>query len=1181
MDDQILNHVRENLRGKSKFFQRLEAVRSDETERLASAVVRVVSDAEQIAKHVIRFFPQYTHHDATHLWNVLHWMEELAKPELEQGKEFSPFDCALAIQSAFLHDLGMVPSDEEYGEVCASLDFNLGLELTDARREGTQRPDSPLGRAFQSHCDGHPLYAELGRLWATRAQDAKIEDWTLFTRIRGQLLADYLRASHANERAAQGYMRIHDWLLKLGGVKEPMQYRGLSIEAPLALLAMSHGQSIDWFAAQLTKPPCSFTSAVNVHAHDLGDEKVHWTQVAWLLRLADIMDFDATRTPNVVFEHLGIDHPTSKEEWNKHLSVSGEPFRREETVVYPVAECPSPRIEKALRQYCGLITEELDGVRRALMKVHKKEDLLCLALPSTAEPCITKRKGDYHYVDFELRLDRNAIIELLMGEALYGEPELALRELVQNALDALQLRDLRDRLHVALEKERPSEAELVQPFEHLRRNEVLAVHVTWGAEENRPFVRVKDNGVGMSEDTIKNYLTRIGKSYYKSSEFSREREWMRRELKGEDAVLAALSPISQFGIGFLSCFMLADRITVRTRAPGNGPGPQAWRVEIEGPHGFLSLYPDENAPRPSGTEITLWLKSALAPFDLTQLVEKLRAELFAINSGTGSKVSARIEENKGIEPAFAIARYVVWPLYPVILKPPCAPCVTLDREMTFLTGHLVPLDPLALQKKATEWEIEPALVGDPVWDQYTWSDVTETGSQARFLVPRTHGQSATPEEWLRFEDSKKGRLSQWMLSAFAETSLPESGRTLVLVHGIRVPGFDPILPFGHGVGSFAVVDLRDKAAPRLRADRQGVTTQGQARCSSELEDFGQRVIAQLRPLSGAEVRWRCHSVDASLSRPTTHEGEASTFPLDEHIPTVRALELMNRAIVQELAVTCNRDGYLRTALDCDLDLNRNLGCDSDGDFALYFDHNLALALALAHERDVTFAPDLNFEFDLAPHFAPDPDFARVPAPIAERWRFLSSTHLVSEALEPDLHHCFAPLSIGGSTSVAQLRLVGPLMLREPRLEDVEPLPSWLSDYDVVAPLTAVPLNSLRRSFPCWNSDRRWRAIFILPFLLGEVPKWRVCGKQIAARAGIPALQLFIPHPDRLRLEFSAGTRDDWSNGSVSALWDIDEGEVLWAEGIHPRDQLRKVGKPMSKIIIAEEVKSRLSGKRPR
>jgi hypothetical protein len=89
-----LDQEREKLREKSKFFRRLEAHRTQGAAELATAVVATVSDAKAISAHVVRFFPQYTLHSETHLWNVLGWMEELAQPAIE---ELGPLDCALAM----------------------------------------------------------------------------------------------------------------------------------------------------------------------------------------------------------------------------------------------------------------------------------------------------------------------------------------------------------------------------------------------------------------------------------------------------------------------------------------------------------------------------------------------------------------------------------------------------------------------------------------------------------------------------------------------------------------------------------------------------------------------------------------------------------------------------------------------------------------------------------------------------------------------------------------------------------------------------------------------------------------------------------------------------------------------------------------------------------------------------
>ncbi|MFM7831291.1 MAG: hypothetical protein ACKPJD_05850, partial [Planctomycetaceae bacterium] len=98
------------------------------------------------------------------------------------------------------------------------------------------------------------------------------------------------------------------------------------------------------------------------------------------------------------------------------------------------------------------MNDELKNCRAAWNSVPtERRNGMTFAIPSEAKLEIKARADDYLYQDIEFRLDRDAVVELLMGESLYGGPELALRELVQNALDAVHLRDQRNKLAEAIE----------------------------------------------------------------------------------------------------------------------------------------------------------------------------------------------------------------------------------------------------------------------------------------------------------------------------------------------------------------------------------------------------------------------------------------------------------------------------------------------------------------------------------------------------------------------------------------------------------------------------------------------------------------------------------------------------------------------------------------------------------
>jgi HSP90 family molecular chaperone len=122
-----------------------------------------------------------------------------------------------------------------------------------------------------------------------------------------------------------------------------------------------------------------------------------------------------------------------------------------------------------------------------------------------------------------------------MGTKLYGNPEVALRELLQNSLDACLLRK-------ALEKEWENEYTPV-------------INVRLYEEDGHQILEVEDNGIGMDQDIIDKYYTKVGASFYKSVDFNNLRVATNAELK----------PTSRFGIGILSTFMVADSLMVDTK----------------------------------------------------------------------------------------------------------------------------------------------------------------------------------------------------------------------------------------------------------------------------------------------------------------------------------------------------------------------------------------------------------------------------------------------------------------------------------------------------------------------------------------------------------------------------------------------------------------------------------------
>ena len=163
----------------------------------------------------------------------------------------------------------------------------------------------------------------------------------------------------------------------------------------------------------------------------------------------------------------------------------------------------------------------------------------------------------------------------LMIHSLYSNKEIFLRELISNASDAI------DRLRFGALSD-----------ENLNENDTdLKIHVAY--DKDARTITVSDNGVGMSREEVVEHIGTIAKSG--TQEFL-------KSLTGDQQKDANL--IGQFGVGFYSSFVVADRVTLTTRRAGFDP-QQGVRWESDG-RGEYSIETVEKASR--GTEVVLHLR---------------------------------------------------------------------------------------------------------------------------------------------------------------------------------------------------------------------------------------------------------------------------------------------------------------------------------------------------------------------------------------------------------------------------------------------------------------------------------------------------------------------------------------------------------------------------------------------
>ena len=175
----------------------------------------------------------------------------------------------------------------------------------------------------------------------------------------------------------------------------------------------------------------------------------------------------------------------------------------------------------------------------------------------------------------------------MMINSIYTHKEIFLRELISNASDALDklyFRSLTDS-SVALEKKD------------------YAINLS--VNKNARTITVSDNGCGMSAEDLENNLGTIAKSG--SFDFKKNND------QGED-----IDVIGQFGVGFYSAFMVADRITVRSKVYGNDT---AYEWESEGADGYTV---SECVKTTFGTEIILYIKEDSEEEKYSEFLEEYR-----------------------------------------------------------------------------------------------------------------------------------------------------------------------------------------------------------------------------------------------------------------------------------------------------------------------------------------------------------------------------------------------------------------------------------------------------------------------------------------------------------------------------------------------------------------------------
>ena len=218
----------------------------------------------------------------------------------------------------------------------------------------------------------------------------------------------------------------------------------------------------------------------------------------------------------------------------------------------------------------------------------------------------------------------------LLGSNIYGEPDVAVREMIQNAHDTCIIRH------------------------HEDPNPPPRIDVSYDKEART--ISFADNGMGMTEDELHRYLATIGEGFTKVQ---------KEQLRGGGAQEALLL-IGQFGIGMLSAFSIANWVEVYTRSYRPGSSGFRWVC-----HGDIHYTVESINVTDPGTRVVLHLTdSSLVLLDDTRLRQAIKkyADFLSVPIYLkGSQVNSCVppwaqDSNQTDYADYIKARYDLYPL---------------------------------------------------------------------------------------------------------------------------------------------------------------------------------------------------------------------------------------------------------------------------------------------------------------------------------------------------------------------------------------------------------------------------------------------------------------------------------------------------------------------------------------
>jgi molecular chaperone HtpG len=506
-------------------------------------------------------FDTYTNHDISHIDEMLKILDWLIPDNTKNI--MTPADWLMTVLSIYFHDLGMLVSKQEY-------------EL----RQTSGFPEYRNNVLFSGD-KGKDYQAQIKNLSPDMAERFLYQEFVRYKH------AERIRA-WVTGKAPDHLGITHNVMSEVDTLLQPL---ALLFRRDLALICESHHlDDLNNLKKYKISQPYGNSDA----------ETVNLQYVAILMRTADLLHITSDRTPSITFRVISPADPLSQEEWAKQMAVTrvrpqigrnrdgnldeAAPRDTIEVHAYFTKESGFFGLTSYLIYAESQIRKCYDWVKMATQLERSHYQFPWRGISSS-----NIETAGFLQDTFEFKLDQEKILDLLTGHTLYNDTKIVLRELVQNAFDAVRLQYLND-----------SENNI---------RDYGRVDIYWDSKKR--ILTVEDNGTGMTQNIIERHLLNVGSSRYQDADFKKQ--------------YPDFSPISRFGIGVLSAFMLADTIEIITCHPDD---EEARQLSLRSVHGrylirLLDKQNDEIAKRltPHGTIVKLYVRPSAEIPDIIETAQ--------------------------------------------------------------------------------------------------------------------------------------------------------------------------------------------------------------------------------------------------------------------------------------------------------------------------------------------------------------------------------------------------------------------------------------------------------------------------------------------------------------------------------------------------------------------------------